>query len=73
MGTKRLSLKDWINEVGIEFVAKELGCAESAVGHWRNGHCLPRTKQMARIKKLSGGRVTYDEMIETHIQLSASK
>jgi hypothetical protein len=60
----KMSLEDWINEVGVAEVAKLFKVNESAVRHWKRGHCLPRTEQMRAIHQYSKGRVSYEEMIE---------
>ncbi len=68
---KLLSLKDWINSIGVPRVAKLLKVEESTVRHWRIGRCLPRAEQMFAIKKLSKGSVTYDQMIDNHVNSKA--
>jgi len=65
---KPLTLVDWINETGVLKVSKLLSVEQSTVRHWRCGHCLPRTDQMRAIKKLSHGRVGYDEIIDGGVQ-----
>lgn len=55
---------DWINETGVNKVAKILGVYESTVRHWRNGFVLPRSHQMKRIKDITKGRVSYDAILE---------
>lgn len=67
------SLQDWINEIGIESVAKLLKVNAASVRHWRRGHCLPRTGQMYLIQRYSKGRVTYEEMINTYHESQKSK
>lgn len=72
-GRGTLSLQDWINEVGVREVSRVTGVNESAVRHWRRGHCLPRTDEMRKIHKYSNGRVSYEEMIETFHRQHAKK
>ncbi len=59
-----ISLTAFIEEKGVEFLAKKLGVNPSTVGHWRTGLCYPQVKQMRKIKKLSRGLVTYDTIID---------
>ncbi len=60
----KLTLKEWIEQTGPEKVAKLLDVNVSTVGHWHRGYCAPRDEVKVKIKKLSGGAVTYDDMIE---------
>ncbi len=62
--SSNLSLKEWIERTGPEKVARLLGVNISTVGHWQRGYCNPKDEVKIKIKKLSGGLVTYDEMIE---------
>lgn len=59
-----MTLNDWINERGVDKVAELVGVHVSTVRHWRNGHCHPRIDQMKTIKKVSGGLVGYEQIIE---------
>lgn len=58
------SLKDWINDNGVEHVAKLLKVEQATVRHWRRGANFPRVDQMRVIKKITKGRVGYEEIID---------
>lgn len=68
MKIKQLTFKDWIKKTGDEKIAKALGVNITTVGHWRRGHCRPKTNQLQEIKKLSKGRVSYASIIEGEIR-----
>lgn len=54
----------WIDDIGIEVLAQKLGIDASAVSHWRRGHCWPQVKHIKRIRELSKGTLTYEDIIE---------
>lgn len=54
----------WIDEVGIQELAEKLGIDPSTISHWRRGHCWPRVEQMRQIRKISKGRITYEDIID---------
>lgn len=64
MKKEEMSLRAWLHWTGTKRVATKLGVDVTNVRQWKRGHCLPRTNVMVKIHKLSGGRVTYKEMIE---------
>lgn len=70
-----LTLKDYIRlsvtELGIDRIKNKFGVTESTINHWARGACLPRSEQMEKIVKLSDGRVSYAEMIETFNRIQA--
>lgn len=74
---KALTLKEFIRgEVerdGIDRFKNKFSVTESTVNHWARGACLPRPEQMVRINRMSAGRVTYAEMIETFVKKLRSK
>jgi ribosome-binding protein aMBF1 (putative translation factor) len=70
---KTLSLKDWINDFGVQELAKKMKVQPSTVRHWRNGHCLPRTDQMRKIRRLSKGTVSYERMIDSHHKVGGAR
>lgn len=65
---KTVTLKDWINGIGVVEVAKLLGVQEATVRHWRRGANLPSDQLKQKIKKFSRGTVTYDEMIDRYFK-----
>lgn len=60
-----LTLSEWIEDVGVIHVANMLRVEKATVRLWRRGKNLPRTEQMKKIRTLSKGRVTYDQMIDS--------
>ncbi len=69
----QLSLKDWINEVGVADVAKLLKIQDAAVRHWRRGANLPSDAMKQKIQKYSRGAVTYSTMIDGFFKARAKK
>lgn len=68
MAKQNVSLRDWINANGVQAIAELLGVEDSAVRHWRRGHCLPRAEQMREIKRVSKGQVSYESMIDVFFE-----
>ncbi len=60
----RTAFDDWIEEVGSKWIADQLGIQFTTVDHWRAKRSYPRIPAMMQIKKLSGGRVDYGDIIE---------
>jgi hypothetical protein len=73
MARKKSSLARWIDSVGADKLAKIFKVNLSTVGHWRSGHCLPRSHQMFRIKRLTKGVLTCDTMIDQHFSGATKK
>ncbi len=67
MAKKISSLGHWIAEKGGRHaVAELLDVHESAIRHWLRLRNFPRPEQMAKIRKLSKGKVSFDEVIDHH-------
>lgn len=70
-----LTLKEFIRgsvgKIGIDKFKHQFGVTESTVNHWARGVCLPRPNHMVRIVRLSHGKVSYKEMIETFVRAQA--
>ncbi len=73
MGTKRLTLLNFIDEVGIIPFAEKLDVHPSTVSHWRNCRVLPKAEQMLAIKEMSKGALTPDMMIEDYFKDDANR
>lgn len=77
MGKNSASLKEFlrgqVSKFGVDQVKNQFGVTESTVNHWARGACLPRPHQMEKIVKLSRGRVSYAEMIETFNRLERAR
>jgi hypothetical protein len=57
----------------IPALTKHFKVTEACLYHWRRGVSLPRAPQMVQIVQMSGGKVTYKEMIETFVANSRKK
>lgn len=68
MPKRKITLLDFIVEIGPNKLARKLKINESTVRQWRRGYCLPRAEYMLKINRLTKGRLTYAEMIETHFK-----
>lgn len=58
------SFIDWITKTGPQKIATTLGVYESAVRHWKDGRVLPQARHMKMIKKLTKGKIGYNDIIE---------
>lgn len=61
--SKLLIFTNWIKDYGAGELAKKLEVHHTTVQKWTCGH-LPKASIMAKIRDLSGGKVSYDVMIE---------
>lgn len=57
---KCVSFSEWIDEIGVDRLASQLGVVRSAVFHWKAGRHHPRTEQMKEIIRLSKGEMSFD-------------
>lgn len=62
--THHISLADWIEQNGAEYVAQTLGVSHATVCHWRRGFVYPTVPKMRLIKEVTKGRVGYDQIID---------
>jgi len=55
-----VSLQEWLRYIGrrVPWLAQELGVTKQAVYQWIDGRSAPRAVHLARIEKMSAGRVT---------------
>lgn len=58
------AFEDWITTVGIPKISKKLNIRENTVLHWLHGRVLPQSRLMKEIKKMTKGKVGYDQIIE---------
>lgn len=58
------SFKNWIRAQKVEEVSKLLDVRTMTVYNWLWGRVLPRASHMKLIKKLSKGKVGYEQIIE---------
>ena len=72
-----MTLKEFIIEqvalMGIDDFKHQFDVTESTINHWRRGVCLPRTKQMHLIVKLSKGRVSLVQIFADFQKAQAEK
>lgn len=73
MSAKPLTLRAWIEEMGVSRVAQTLGVTRSAVGHWKRGYVLPDSRQLQAIRRLSKGRVSMDRSLDEHFDSKNKK
>lgn len=71
--SRKPSFEDWIDEVGIVELARQLKVNPVTVRLWRKGHGYPRVDLMRKIKKLSHGEIGYEEMIDRPLRLTIRK
>ncbi len=57
----------------IPSLTKHFNVTEACLYHWKRGVSLPRAPQMVQIVKMSQGKVTYKEMIETFVANRAKR
>lgn len=63
---KSVTLKEWIDELGIAEVAALLRADRTAVRNWRRGFVLPVSSAMGSIRKASKNRVDFNKTIDQH-------
>jgi hypothetical protein len=56
--------EQWVNEYGKEELTTELGIDRSTLDHWIARRHEPRIPHIQRLKKLSRGKLTYDDIID---------
>lgn len=61
---RKITFEKWIDLYGINTLASRLGVTVQTVYYWKLGHCDPRACYMRRIRKLSRGAITYEQMID---------
>lgn len=62
--TPTRTFEEWIDEKGVDVVARYLGVHRASVNHWRAGRCDPRVDYLRRLKRWSKGELSYEQMIE---------
>ena len=62
MGSIRVTLSEYIQDIGIENIAKDLGTSESTVKAWRYFNRVPRIKQAKQLMQHSRGILTWDSI-----------
>ena len=67
MPKKRTVFKEWIEEQGVEELTRKLNVEKNTINYWRAGFSIPRPWQMQKIVKLSRGAVSYQDIIEGHL------
>ncbi len=61
---KKLSFEEWIDETGIDVLAKNLKVSVQTVWNWKAGRSDPRAKYLRRIKRDTQGDITYEMMLD---------
>ena len=62
MATVRVTLSEYIQDVGISVVAKKIGTSESTVKAWRYYSRVPRVKQAKQLMNITNGLLTWDSI-----------
>jgi hypothetical protein len=62
MASIRITLSEYIQDVGIESVAKDLGTSVSTVKAWRYYNRVPRIKQAKQLMQHSRGVLNWDSI-----------
>ena len=60
-----MKFQNWIEKKGIDNVARLLKLHRTTVWKWLRGKNAPTRKHMEAIKKLSKGRITYKDILES--------
>ena len=55
---------EWVQTLGVEQVAHRLKTHPSTVSNWLKLRCEPRVIQIKEIKRITKGRVSYDDIID---------
>jgi hypothetical protein len=67
-----MTLSDFVSKNGgTKGISKKFGVTRNAVYAWTSKKVLPHPLMMQRIVKTSGGRVTYDGMINAYRSVKA--
>lgn len=65
MATPKVSaFQIWIDEYGIKNLADKLEINANTVRYWRRGLHVPEAPFMREIKRLSKGKLSYDQIID---------
>lgn len=67
------TLKSFIKSTGHHYLKKNLKVSDGAINSWDAGVCLPKAWTMLQIKRLTGGALTPDQMIEDYFKIPANK
>lgn len=60
----RYLFKDWIADYGRVPLAKKLNVHPSNISHWISGLCYPKVRQMKALKRISRGRIGYEQILD---------
>ena len=63
-GVKKMKWQKWIEQKGINNVAKELDVSREAVRRWLIGLCEPSKRNILRLVRLSKGDLTLNDFFE---------
>jgi len=60
----RVTFAEWIEQTGVDALARKLRVTQATIRNWRDGICDPKVDQMRAIKRWTKGTVSYDLMID---------
>lgn len=63
-----MNFNKWILKETPRGVARALGVDSTTVCAWQQGRSCPRPEKMKRIKSLSQGDITYDNIIDYYLR-----
>lgn len=65
--SEKITFVQWIDRMGMNTLAKKLGVDRVTIRNWRTGRGDPRVDHMRRIKRISGGEIGYDQIIDRFV------
>ena len=68
-----MKLDTWIEKTGPKVIAKKFRVDPSTVSYWRSGTRCPNPRRLYKIHQMSGGKVSYKEMIEHFVPAASRK
>lgn len=68
-----MTLQAWIEKTGPKKVAALMGVDNSTVYTWGAGQSLPRAQHLQKIVKVTKGKVSYKQMVETVVKNQTRK
>lgn len=65
-----MTFEDWIDEIGINRLAKKLKISPMTVYYWRQGRNDPGVDFMRRMVRLAKGKIKYSDIIDRPVRMS---
>jgi hypothetical protein len=61
---------DWIRDYGVHRLVGELRCHQITVESWMRRRFIPNPEHLVELVRLSGGKISYADIIEPFVQRS---